>query len=190
MKSIPQECLHMNITYTLDRDDLFTYQLYAASTNEKIANKRKRNWIFPPVLYTLTGIFLGFSSNMNYLYLFVGSAVIWILAYPWYSRIQFERHYKNYIDKQYHAIIGSQLIMEFADDHVRMHNEESESIISYGEITGIVLLQQQIILSFRSGAAAVLPRNRIEGANEEDIISFLEAKTGTGRTDRTTWKWE
>ncbi len=51
------------LTFTLNKEDYLTYQLFVASHSENIRKQRKRLRIFVPILWIITGLVLSYRHH-------------------------------------------------------------------------------------------------------------------------------
>jgi len=162
----------MKIEFELREEDYLTFQLYAASTSERIKKKRQRSRWRVPLAYLLIGGWFLIQDKYVISVLFIVVAIAWFFVYPLWERRHYFKHYQDHIREHYAARFNQFATLTFDENNISTKDRTGESTILSTEIIGIIEIPQLIMIAIRGGQSYLLPKQRL--ANPDGIISRLQ----------------
>ena len=174
--------------FRLSEDDFLVYTLYNASVSRLLRRRRLRmRWIVS-VLYIGMGAWLSLAREVRVGGLvFAAFGLLWLLFYPRYSAWRYKRTYRRIVREQTRDRVNKSYNMELAEDQLQIRNENSESKISYGGISEVVVLREYVLLMFKERSGLVIPRRDVP--DPEAFLGFFRGK-GVAVELRESWRWK
>ena len=128
----------MTIQFKIEENDYLIFQLYTASKNKRLQNKRLRNKILVPVLYLGCAAYLFWIGAMLMGFLFVSIAVLWFILYPIFEKSKMMKHYLITIRENHKEVFGRTTTIKFLENEITASDEVSETKIIFSEIKEFV----------------------------------------------------
>ncbi|MEM6764089.1 MAG: hypothetical protein AAF655_04160 [Bacteroidota bacterium] len=181
----------MKIELYLDEEDYLTYQLYTASTSERIKKKRKKSWIFTTIFFASLA-FLFYVAMIHFLAVyFVIASVITLVLYPLYSRRKYKNYYKKYIQENYQEVIGKRSEMEFYQDFISGRNETGESKIYTTDVKAIIEISTHFFIKLKSGPSIIINKAQVTDIGEMIVyLQQLSKNLSIEISQELSWTWK
>lgn len=181
----------LRIELSIEEDDFLAYQLYVASTSERIKKNRRKSRTIIPLLYLAFSILLFFMDDRTTMgIVFFSIAVIWYLGYPYYTAWKYKRHYHAFIREHYQRRFGEKAVLMFESGRIYSQDAASEGWVNVTELDEIVEISSHLFLKLKSGMGFILPKQRIK--EQEVLIPYLRKLTNRLQIpyhQELGWKW-
>ena len=147
----------MIITVTLNEEDYLTHQLYTASKNKGLKNRRRKNWLILTGLFFLTAFFAKGKIDF-YAYYFFTAGVLTLIFYPYYQSYKYKKHFKKVVAENYEYRIGKEGVVHFQPDIIEIKDITGESKINTSEISQINEIKTHYFIKIKSGESLIIPK--------------------------------
>ncbi|MEM6684582.1 MAG: YcxB family protein, partial [Bacteroidota bacterium] len=148
----------MTVTYTLQKEDFLTFQLFTASTSKRIQEKKKNSWLGITVVFLMVAAFFYLERN-NFLAIWFGvSAVITGIFYPTYFNWTHMKHYKKYVEEHNINRFGQEENLTIREDVISSQNNLGDGNIKISAITEIAETETHFFLKMISGLSLIIPK--------------------------------
>lgn len=174
---------------TLEKADFVRYQLFTASTSNRIKTKRIRTWAIVVISFLVLGIVLMQGEDPFLSYYFIGLSVVSLIGYPFYQRWQYRRHYERYIDENYDQRIGVESQLGFADGHIISIGNNQEGKIKLTEIEEINEIAENIFIKLRTGESFIVPTNMAGFGALKQELREVSADLDVRWNYLPDWRW-
>jgi hypothetical protein len=181
----------MKISFTLDKNDFLTFQLYTSSKSKRIKKKRKLNKFIIPLNYFGLGMILYYIDSMVMAIIFFLIAILWFLLYPLYERKRYIKRYVKKIEENYRNKFGMVETLEFEDDLINSKDCLGEGKIFLSEAEELNEIRDYYFLKFSSGFSLTIPKKKMDNIEEmdkfmKDLVNRLNIKHNIDLN----WKWK
>lgn len=181
----------MRIEYTLEKIDFLKYQLFAASTSERIIKSRKNSRIRLPIVYLILGLLLFAFADMIFALIFIGIGVVWYLLHPYFMKKRYIRHFTKYIDENYQNRFGKTVTIDFDGEYIISTDYLGESKLKIREIAEINEIKDYVFLRFSSGESLIIPNDKLENVNElKNILTKIVSDLSINHNIDLDWQWK
>lgn len=177
----------MKLNYQLTEDDYLAFQLYTSSHSPLHKKRRFRSKIIVPVAYLGFGLYSYLTKDsFSTLIIFATLALAWFLAYPYYMRWAYKRHFKRNIAENYGNRVYSDIQVEFLPDSITSQDKSGSSAIKTDQLTELVETAEHYFVKLITGESFIIPKTAVEDAQrfKETILAY-----GPSYTDANDWKW-
>lgn len=178
----------MTYQYSLSFNDFLTYQLYTVSKSKRIKKKKNRSWILMPAALLIFGIAMSFKDS-EYGFTYGILAAVWAVAYPFYFKWLYKRHFSKFIKENYANKIGEQISFEFKGESLYSKDEASEATIKLKEFVEFIELPNDVFLKTKTGDTLIIPKSM----NEFDVFKAelheKSSKHNIAYNTELEWKW-
>ncbi|MGV3612496.1 MAG: hypothetical protein ACO1N0_16175 [Fluviicola sp.] len=180
----------MTYTFSLDKNDYLTHQLFLASVTlhakEQIKNSR--------IIWTVTYLMLSFcfySEKKPLLSIFfLIAAIAWVIFYPAYAKKRHQKHFEKHVNTMFQDKFDDNCSISIEDQLIHSKDEHYEMKVSLAEVKHIYETSDYFYALLKSGLTFIFPRQKIENVNAlEDQLRDIAAKNQISFTEMTDWKW-
>lgn len=175
---------------TMDENDFLTFQLYTASKTPRIKKARIRSWILTTLTFLCLAYLFFQSENDflgNYFLILTGLSLV---AFPFYSRWRYKRHYLKYVRDTYKNKFGEKWEIEVDNETIGTKDKTGEIKINKTEIEEINEIKDYYFLKARTGVTLIVSKNKSDDINKvKDLIKSLVETFGVKHNIELDWKW-
>ncbi len=178
----------MSYQIRLELKDYLTYQLYAVSQSKRIKQKKNRSWFIFPIVFVAIGIIMnqqGLKSASGYFIL----ALIWAVAYPFYFKWLYQRHFKRYVNDVYAKKADNLIEIEIGNDYIFSKDDETEAKFKLNQFYAFIDLPDHILLQLDKGDTLIIPKSTNSYANIESELRSKAEKFSIEWKNQLGWKW-
>jgi hypothetical protein len=180
----------MKFTFKLDEEDFLTNLLYTASTSSTVKKRRQKLRFIIPVLYILFGI-ISFDWIPGLAIAFIVFGILWLLFYPLREKKRYIRSYRKFIKESYSERIGRLCSFEVENDFLLLQEGGSDSRIPVSDVGSITEISTAIIIKLKTGAALLLPKDKITHTDDlKKILKELAGKLTIPYKEAQDWVWK
>lgn len=182
----------INLDYSLDENDLLNLQLYHASYDEE-SKKQRRNEKFRILgLSVLCGIMLFFDEDYRmYSYFFLGSALLFLIVYPWWSAWFYKRIYKKQVDNHFRDKLPYRMKAVFSDEYIDIESPKGYSRINISDIQSITETGEYFFIITDRTTTITIPKKEPEKTDEiRQQLESYATTTDIYFTRNLDWKWK
>ncbi|MCB9195098.1 MAG: YcxB family protein [Flavobacteriales bacterium] len=182
----------MEINYHIKEIDYLTHQLYNASRNKRLKKKRNFIWLVIPFIYGGFGYMAYFhlkQPNLGKGFMILGS--FWLVTYPFYSRWNYKRQYRNHIKDNLKAKIDQKVTLIESPSHIIIKDQQdNQSKIAYESLKEIVELPQHFLILLNTNSAIILPKDEFKDIKELQLFLGRMVKNHKVKFSKElNWKW-
>ncbi|CAG5081625.1 YcxB family protein [Parvicella tangerina] len=182
----------MKISYQIKEEDYLTHQLYTASKTKKIRRKRIVFWLIVPVAYASAGYLSYFQFRQHNVGLVMfGLAIFWLLFYPFYSRWNYKRHYRNHIQKHLKGQFDQVVSLELGDNRLIIQDAKgNNSNIKYVSVKEIVELPDHFLIRMQTNSSIIFPKREFKDIKElQKFLGLIVTRHKVSFRKDVKWKW-
>ncbi|MGB0432367.1 MAG: hypothetical protein ACPGLV_17970, partial [Bacteroidia bacterium] len=133
----------MNYQIKLTTADYLTYQLFTVTISKRIKKKKTRSWVLFPVALAAYGI-IALNQGASAAYVFFGMAITWAMAYPFYFKWTYKRHFTKYVNSAYSQKAQAPIEIEIGKDFIYSKDADTEAKIKLKEFYAIIELPDHL----------------------------------------------
>jgi len=180
----------MTIDYTLEENDLLTFQLFEASTSKRVRKSRRMNKIILSAGCVISGTFWFADRTTTDVILFC-CVLITLLLFPLLEKALYVRHFRGFIREKCSGMTGKPTTLDIEAGHFLSREEGNEIRIAWTEVSRIDELPAQILIKLKSSQTLILPKQRITNidALKATLLKVANDK-GIAYTNHDNWKWK
>lgn len=175
----------------LDQNDYLTFQLYTASKSPQVKRMRLMSWILTPVVFLCTA-FLFYSSGNRFLTVyFLVCGCLTAVAYPFYSRWRYKRHYLKHVQNTYKNKFGTECEVYFTDDVIINRDLNGEFKFNISEIATIHEIKEYYFIKSKGGLSLII--SKLKSKDIETIKNQIERlikEKNIPHQLELDWKWK
>ncbi len=182
----------MKISYQIKEEDYLTHQLYTASQSKRVKRRRLVFWLIVPFAYALLAYLLYFNyRQLRMSYTIGGLATFWLLAYPFYSRWNYKRHYSKHINEHMKGQFDQVVTLELGKEFVTIQDAKgNNSNITYSSVKEIVELPELFLIRLETSSSIILPKREFRDIKElQKFLGLIVTKHKTKFRKDIKWKW-
>lgn len=174
MESVKKEARTLEIHYTLNENDFLNLQLYLASNDENFKKQRTKDKYRIVILSLLFGLILFFDSGYNlYSYYFLGSALVFLLIHPWWSKYFYKRIFKSKVIGPLKNSLPQTISLTLREESIDLINKENIRSFYIQDLQAIIEIQDYFFFMQASDSPPIIvPKKEI--ANISIIYEQLE----------------
>ena len=182
----------METKFKIDLEDYLAYQLYSASTNQRIKSQRKRAVIILVIVLICTGIHHFFrDDNFFAIYFFATTAILSALLFPLFLKWYYKNYYLRHCKDVYKNNFGEEVTLAINEDLIQTKDRSGESSINISELTEIGETGQHYFLKLLSGQTVIVPKNKLNNLDEFKItLDSIAKKQNIEQKINLNWKWK
>lgn len=184
----------MQLNYTLSPSNHLEYQLFAASINPRIRQKRKNNRRIVPLIYLFIGVIGYFLISVSMTIAFVVFSILWYIFYPSWEKLRYIKHYKGYIEDRIKDLKEEEtreVRFEILDHHFTAKDLSSDVKIKYTELKDIYEIPNLILIRLKGEQAFIIPKAQLENVElvRQKLMALATAQH-VKYNSLLNWKWE
>lgn len=174
MESVKKEARTLEIRYTLNENDFLNLQLYLASNDENFKKQRTKDKYRIVILSLLFGLILFFDSGYNlYSYYFLGSALVFLLIHPWWSKYFYKRIFKSRVIGSLKNSLPQTISLTLREESIDLINKENIRSFYIQDLQAIIEIQDYFFfMQVSDSPPIIVPKKEI--ANISIIYEQLE----------------
>lgn len=182
----------INLDINLNENDLLNLQLYFASSDEEMKKQRKKEKFRILGLSALCGIMLFFDEGYRtYSYFFLGSALLFVIVYPWWSTWFYKRMYKKQVLSFFKDKLPYHIKVVLSDEHIDIDSPKGNSRIYMDNIKSITETREYFFITTDRTTSITIPKNEAEEAKRiREQLEYYAANSGVLFTQDLGWKWK
>ena len=181
----------MIVKITLDVNDYLTYHLYLASKSDSLKKRRLIHWFIIPLVYVIAGyIFVYLNGAEMVKIIFLTTALIWFLIYPFYSKWAIRRFLTRQITKRYANLINKKGSLKLDEKKITVKSHDAAMDFEYNDIKGIIELSDHFLIDLKVASSLILPKHKIPDEILAKVIDKIIHKTGLTPKVQTIWGWK
>lgn len=182
----------MKISYQIKEGDYLTHQLYTVSKSKPIRRKRLLFWLIAPIAYASFGYISYFQLRQYDVGMVMGGlAIFWLIAYPFYSKWNFKRHYSKHIKTHLKDQFDQTVALELGDKHLIIKDaKDNSSNIAFDSLKEIVELPDHFLIRLAANSSIILPKREFEEIQElQKFLGLIVTRHNTPFRKDLKWKW-
>ena len=179
----------MELTYTLNADDLLTHHLYTASQTKYFKKLRIKSQITFPIILVLCSIILFILNDYFFFVIYIVIAIIWITVYPFYSRWNLKRKYRKYVNKNDERLIGEKIEISILENKFKTKYFGMEAYYDLSEIAGIDEICNYYYIHLKTGLDFILPKEQISLEKLNNFLQEMISLTNLSIVKKNDWYW-
>jgi hypothetical protein len=180
-----------NLKYALDKEDYVAFQLFVASTSERIKKKRKRSRMIIAIMYMIIGILTWFTGDKIIGVVFLTLSVLWYLFYPKYSKYKYHKHYRSFVDESFKSHFNLVTSTRLSDNEIYSENSMGNTTVKVENVTEIYETGKYTFIRLGPGMGLIIPKEKIENIKDlEDWISNVIEKHSIQKQVDLDWSWK
>ncbi|MDH4263522.1 MAG: YcxB family protein [Spirochaetia bacterium] len=181
----------MTIKITLDVNDYLTYHLYLASKSDSLKKRRLIHWFIIPIVYVIAGYAFVYLNGAEMIKtIFLATALIWFLIYPFYSKWAIRRFLTRQIIKRYENLIDKEGSLKLDDKKITVKSHDASMDFDYKDIKDIIELSNHFLIDLKVASSLILPKHKIPDEILAKVIDKIIDKTGLTPKIQTLWGWK
>lgn len=182
--------VNLTLNYHLTKEDHLAFQLYDASTSERIRKKRRYSRLRVPIVYLILGAVLIWAALLEFGLLMMVIGALWYFIYPKYEAKRYKKHFQEYVDENFKEKHNEAAKLELDMEHIYGSSSLGESKIKVSEVDRIEETSEHIFI--RVGAMGfVVPKRKVDDLNELNAwVNKVVAQYGVPHNVNLNWKWE
>lgn len=184
----------VTLEYELTADDFLNLQLYYASTDEAARKQRKKEKYRMLGLSVLCGLILLFEGDYRiYSYLFLGSALLFFLVYPWWSAWFYKRMYKRQIAETMKESFPHATKLLLDAGVIDVDTKNGYSRFTAYDVKSITETGAYFFITMSQFITVIIPKSRKDNTTTEEVESLLklyEADYKVPYNKNIDWKWK
>ncbi|MFY8021309.1 MAG: YcxB family protein [Bacteroidia bacterium] len=175
----------------LEENDYLQHQLFLASVSPlKIRNRKRSRYINSGLIF-IWSIIAYINDNIGLAIYFGIAALLFFIAFPYYSRWFHKRHYTKYIQEHFRNRFGKNITFEFREEQLYSSNDSGEGSIKYSEIEMMYETAAYYIINFNDGNSFLIAKNKINNLKEvQSKIQELHENLGLPLVQQLDWVWK
>ena len=180
----------MKLSYSLDKEDFLTFQLFTAAHSPYIKKMRRINWLLIPVLYVIFSIIFYFLTDPIFSLGFLVLAILWLVFYPYFQKRRYEKVYRKHNEEIFKNRFGKQIDLSFTKDQVISKDYSGEGKMKLEEIEEINEISDYYFLKFTTGVSLIIPKQKIDTLDKvKDFLDKLAKKLHIKHDVDLKWEW-
>jgi len=181
----------MNVKVTLDADDYLTYHLFLASKSDSLKKRRFIHWFSIPLVYIVSGfVFTYLKGSEMVRTIFFGTALIWFVLYPFYSKWAVRRYLFRQVAARYANLIGKEGSLTLGEKKITVKSHEASMDITYADIKDVIELPDHVLVELHAGSSLILPRKKISPDELAQVVAKIISKTEIKPKVQILWGWK
>lgn len=178
----------MTFEYTVEESDYLDFQLYAASTSDRIRKKEMNGRIFLTLGAVVAGLYFFYQQHHIPMAIYCGFfAVATALFYPRYFRWRYKKHYQTHIRELYAKRFGTHCFLEINEDSILAKDKTGEGKLSLSEIEQVNETQNHFFMKVSTGISLIIPKRELTDVSE---LRNMFKEVGLTVNDETNWTWK
>ena len=182
----------INIDINLNENDLLNLQLYFASSDEEMKKQRKKEKFRILGLSVLCGIMLFFDEGYRtYSYFFLGSALLFLIVYPWWSAWFYKRMYKKQVASFFKDKLPYHIEVVLSDEYIDIESPKGNSRIDVSDIKSITETGEYFFITTDRTTSVTIPKDKTEETEKiREQLELYVTNSGVLFTQDLSWKWK
>ena len=181
----------MKIQLSLDKNDYLEHQLYTASKNKRIRNKKRNSWLFVTILFLVFALLNFNNDNQLIFYYFLVFTLLTFIFYPFYQRKQYKTHYTKHIEENYFNRFGQESILNFEEEYIASNAANFETKMSYKGFEELNEIKNYYFIKLKTGGSLIIPKNKLKNSEEfHKEINNIANKFHWKKNVELDWKWK
>jgi len=155
-----QKILHLQ--YSTIENDLINQQLYFLSQDENFTKQRKKEKYRIIALSIVCGGVLLIDQTFSFLpFYFFGSAILFFIIYPWWSKWFYKRIIKTRVINKQKDIFPQDTIITFGEDFINVTFNQIETSIPFSHFFRIIEIPDYFFILTSNYPIINIPKNQI-----------------------------
>ncbi|MBK5721355.1 hypothetical protein JGH11_10770 [Dysgonomonas sp. Marseille-P4677] len=156
----------LQIHYTLNEEDFLNLQLYHAFKNEDFKKQRIKDKYRIIGLSLLCGLILFFDGYFSiYSYYFLGSAVLFFIVHPWWSKWFYKRLLKSKVINANKDCFPQTTTLILQDKQIDLINNKNSHTFDIHNLLNIEEIQEYFFLQISNFPPIIIPKRQIPNIN-------------------------
>jgi len=162
----------MKFVFNLTENDFLNFQLYYASTDEGTKKLRMKEKYRIIGLSVLCGIILFFDEDYRtFSYFFLGSSVLFLFVYPWWSAWFYKRIYRKQIAETFKGKFPYPMEVSMENDTIGIDSPKGNTSFKTSDIKTIIETKGYFFVMMNQLIYIIIPK--IEKSDTENIRKQL-----------------
>ena len=177
----------MEITYKLEEKDLLDFQLFTASTSQRIAKKKRNGHILVTISFLFLGIYFYLANNTPMSIYFVVISIVFGVFYPKYFNWRYKKHYKDHVKETYQKLFGEEVKLNFTEDYIYSEDKTGQGKIKLHEVEDVNETPNHFFLNISTRVTLIIPKRELD---DIDSLRAILKAIGLKVNDQLDWKWK
>lgn len=181
----------IELNYTLNEEDFLDFELYQASTDESIKKLRIKEKYRIIGLSLLCAFILFFDEDYRlYSYFFLGSSILFLVVYPWWSSWFYKRMYRKRIESIFNGYLPYPMKIILDETRIEVDSNKGHSVFDINNIKTITETGKYFFITSSQGKTIIIPKNQLN--NPEEVIKQLKNYESSQQfpfIQVLNWKW-
>lgn len=156
-----------SITFQTHENDFLAYHIFDDVTNS--GSKKGKGvsyvWIF------ITIACLGYLAYEKANHTSTGTLeiiflILCICSYPFFSRLNYIRHYKKFVRETYRNSFGKRYTLNFNNDFIGLAEDSGETRIMIQDVDEVFETLMHFFIKLKSNPSIIIPKNDLESVDD------------------------
>lgn len=152
----------MKLTFTLNKEDFLTFQLFTASKSPSLQKARRMNLWVVPIMYLVVALIFYFLDSPQYTLGFIILAILWAIFFPffqsWRQRVAYEKFIQEHLKERFDKLVQ----ITFLKNSLHSKDVSGEGSMPFTEIEEISEISTHYFIKFKAGVHLILPKKELE----------------------------
>lgn len=156
----------LQLHYILNEEDLLNLQLYHASKNENFKKQRIKDKYRIIGLSLLCGLILFLDGDYSfYSYYFLGSAFVFLLVYPWWSKWFYKRLLKSKVTNTYKSSFPQTIKLALHNKSIDLISKQQSYTFEIHNLHMVTEIKDYFFIQISNFPPIIIPKKEMPDTN-------------------------